>query len=133
MIFWIKFFSKGYFRFKTEKVNITIKFCIFHLYLLGTKFHFEQTILNCGTKFAQKGYFRSKNGNSEHDYWIVHIWISPSTKCQFKVTIFIFWTIFEQKGYFQFKTEILHFSMRPWSLLTILSFSTQEPTHKIAF
>ena len=25
---------------------------------LGTKFHFKQTILNFGTKFSQKGYFR---------------------------------------------------------------------------
>ena len=27
----------------------------------GTKFHFKQTNLNFRTKFAQKGYFRSKN------------------------------------------------------------------------
>ena len=27
---------------------------------LGTKFHLKETILNFTTKFAQKGYFRSK-------------------------------------------------------------------------
>ena len=39
---------------------------VFRLYqkvyvsILGIKFHFEQGILNFGTKFAQKGYFRAK-------------------------------------------------------------------------
>ena len=31
LIFWTKFGQKGYFRSKTEKVNITIEFCIFEL------------------------------------------------------------------------------------------------------
>ena len=37
---------------KTEKVNITIKFCIFKL--------IQAPNLNFWTKFAQKGYFQSK-------------------------------------------------------------------------
>ena len=31
LIFWIKFSQKGYFRFKTRKVNTIIEFCIFQL------------------------------------------------------------------------------------------------------
>ena len=40
MTFWTKFFQKGYSRWKTEKITITIEFCIF--------------------EFAQKRYFLSK-------------------------------------------------------------------------
>ena len=35
---------------------------------LDIKFHFEQTILNFGTKFVQKGYFRAKVEKGEHCY-----------------------------------------------------------------
>ena len=31
LIFWTKFAQKGYFQSKTEKVNVTIEFCIFEL------------------------------------------------------------------------------------------------------
>ena len=95
---------------------------------LGTKFQFKQTILIFGIKFAQKGYFCSKNEKSEHHYWIVPIWISLSTKFQLKVTILIFWTKFTQKGYFWFKTEKSHFCVRPWSLLAYL-FHTGAKEH----
>ena len=44
----------GPIRFKTEKVNIIIEFCINQI-SLGNKFHFKQTVFNCGTKFSQKG------------------------------------------------------------------------------
>ena len=31
LIFWTKFAQKGYFQFKTDKMNYTIEFCIFQL------------------------------------------------------------------------------------------------------
>ena len=34
LTFWTKFFQKEYFRSKTEKVSITIKFCIFELVMV---------------------------------------------------------------------------------------------------
>ena len=53
LIFWTKFAPKGYFRLKTE--NIEHYYWILHIRIsLGTKFHFKQTILNYGTKFARK-------------------------------------------------------------------------------
>ena len=39
----------------------------------------------------------------------------------------IFGPKFAQNWYFRFKTEKSHFCVRPWSLLTILSFSAREP------
>ena len=102
-------------RSKIEKVNITIKCCIFKLLYLGTKFRLKLTLLNFwiklilhshinqdskfqlqrtilifGTNFQKKVYFRSKTEKSEHHYWILHNWISLSTNFQFKLTIAIF-------------------------------------------
>ena len=57
--FWTKLTQKGYFRFKTEKVNTT-EFWIFKFAKIYTKFQFEPTVLIFWTKFAQKGYFQSK-------------------------------------------------------------------------
>ena len=31
LIFWTKFAEKGYFRLKTEEMNIAIKFCVFEI------------------------------------------------------------------------------------------------------
>ena len=61
LIFCIKFVEKGYFRFKTEKVNIAIQFYIISWYSnsLGTKFQLEQKILIFWTKLARKRYTRS--------------------------------------------------------------------------
>ena len=39
---------------------------------LGTKLQLKLNILTFWTKFAQKGYFRSKT-KSEHHYWILHV------------------------------------------------------------
>ena len=79
LIFWTKFTQIGHSWSKKAKLNITTEFYIF-------------TILNFGTKFAQKRYFRSKTKKSEHHRCILHIWISLGTKFQLKLAILIFWT-----------------------------------------
>ena len=73
--------KKGISVLETEKVNITIEFCIFEL-SLGTKFHFKQIILNFRAKFAQKRYFSQKQKSEQH-HWILHIRISLGTKFYF--------------------------------------------------
>ena len=72
---------------------------------LRTKFHFKQTILKFGAKFAQKRHFLPTNGKTKYHHWIVHIYISLSTYFQPKVTILIFWTKFAQKRYLRFKRK----------------------------
>ena len=53
LIFWTKFIQERYFRFKTEKMNITIEFCIFELikvknFSLNWQFWFlDQIFLMC--------------------------------------------------------------------------------------
>ena len=67
--------------------------------ILGTKFQLRLTILIFLTRFAQKGFFRSKAEkvnithflhNSAYSNW-------SSAKFQLKLTILIFWTKFTQK------------------------------------
>ena len=61
VIFWTKFSKKGsHFLSKTEKIDITIEFCICEVVFVSIKFYFEQTILNYWTKFAQERYLWSK-------------------------------------------------------------------------
>ena len=55
-------------------------------------------ILNFGTKFIQKGYFRWKKIKSEHHHWILHIRVRLSAKFQFKLTILIFGPNLLKKG-----------------------------------
>ena len=69
-----------------------------------TKFHFRQTILYWGNKFAQKRYLYSKTKKSELDHWILHIRISLGTKFQLKLTISIFGPNLPKKMYFQSRT-----------------------------
>ena len=45
----------------------------------ATKFHFKQTILYFGTKFAQNGSFISKKRKRKHHHWILHNQISLGT------------------------------------------------------
>ena len=114
--------QKGYFRSKTEQVNITIVLIIFELaevpncnlngqfwffgpiwpkrvfpvkngkserhhwilhiqISLSNEFCFKQTVLNCGTNFAQKRCL------PKYHHWILHIWISLGAKFEFKLTI----------------------------------------------
>ena len=49
--------------------------------------------------------YRVKNRKSEYHCWILHIWISQSTKSKLKLTILIFWIKFTHKFYFRSKTE----------------------------
>ena len=57
MILRIEVAQKRYLWFKTEKVNMTIEFCIFELFLVPCQL--KLTILIFWSKFVQKGYFRS--------------------------------------------------------------------------
>ena len=74
LFFWTKFFQKGYFWSKTQKVNIITEFCIFELIWVPNFRIFW-------AKFSQKGHFRSKTENS-------HLCVCP---CSF-LTILNFFT-----------------------------------------
>ena len=108
--------SKRVFLVQNKKVNIPLNSVYSNFTSLTT--------LNFGINFFLKVYFYSKMEKNEHHYWILHIRISLGTKFQFELTILIYWTKFAQKGYLRSKTEKLLFSVRPWSLFTIISFST---------
>ena len=104
LIFWTKFAQKGYFRFKTERVNTTIEFCIFELnqvpnFSLNRQFWFFRPSL------PKKVFLVKKGGKKEHHHWMLHIRINPGTIFQLKLTILISWNKFSQKGCFRFKTE----------------------------
>ena len=103
LIFWTKFAQKGYFQSKSEKMNTTIKFCIFKsVYTpnFSLNWHFKFFWLNLTKKVLP-----IKNWKIEHHNWILRIWISPGNKFQLKLTILIFWTKIAQRGYFQLKTQ----------------------------
>ena len=61
---------------------------------LGTKFQPKLTILIFWSKFARKGYFRSKTEISEYHHWIMRIWIGLVTEFHSKKQLNA------QKGYF---------------------------------
>ena len=73
---------------------------------LDAKFHFKQSILNFMTKFAQKGYFRSKmkKVNITIQFAIFEL-ISLTTKFQLKLTILLAWTKFAQGEFFRSKID----------------------------
>ena len=73
LIIWTKFFQKGYFQSKAEKLNITIEFCIFELvqvpnFKINWQFWFFGPNL-------QKRAFVVEIGKCEHNHWILHIQI----------------------------------------------------------
>ena len=126
-------YQKGRFRYKIEKVNTTIEFCILELVLvpnfsLNWQFRFFGPSL-------PKRVFPVKNRRSEHRNWILHIRISQGIQFQLTLTfLFIFFfTKFVQKGYFRLKTEKSHLRVRPWSLLTILNFSARKSADTTVF
>ena len=93
-------------RSKIEKVNITIKCCIFKLLYLGTKFRLKLTLLNFWIKLTQKGYFQTKKKKKNENYHrILHSQINQDSKFQLQRTILIFGTNFQKKVYFRSKTE----------------------------
>ena len=83
--------------------NTTIEFCIFKLFL-APNFSLNWKFWFFGPHLTKKGISNRKQ-KSEHHHWILHIWISLSTKFHFKLTVLIFWTKFALKGYFQSKME----------------------------
>ena len=87
--FWAKFTEKTYFQTKTEKVNITIEFCIFEFW----------------DSICPKRLFLVENRESELHYWVMQVEISLGTKFHLKLMILIFWTKFARKGYSRSKTE----------------------------
>ena len=56
-------------------------------------------------QISPKMVFAVENRKNEHRHWILHIWVSPSTKYQLKLIIWNFLTKFTQKGHFRSKTE----------------------------
>ena len=80
----MKFAQKGYLGSKTEKMDTTIKLCIFKSELIPN-FIFS-------TKFGQKRLFPAENRKGEQHLSVLHIQISLGTKFQLKLTILIFWT-----------------------------------------
>ena len=92
--FWTKFAQKWYFRWKREKVIITIEFSIIRLdwvskFSLNKPFCFLDEICPKWELLKQK---------SEQHHRIKHIQISLYTKFHLKQTILVLWTIFAQKG-----------------------------------
>ena len=79
-IFWIKFAQKRYFRSKTEKTNITIKFRIFKLVKKPNFILISSNNFGCLTKFVQKWVFSDQNrkGNILSQR-VQHIWTSLKT------------------------------------------------------
>ena len=88
-MFWTKVTQKGYFAFKTEKVNTTFESWIFKLAKIYTQFQFELTILIFWTKFLPKRYVLSTT-QKMHSTIMLHIYISLGTNFQPKLIILFF-------------------------------------------
>ena len=101
LIFWTKLNPKGYFWLKIEKMNTTIKFCIFELVEVPD-FSSNWQFWIFGPNLPKKGISHWK---WKHHHLILHIRISLGTKFQFNLIIFNFRTKFAQKRYSRSKTE----------------------------
>ena len=80
-------YQKRRFRYKIEKVNTTIEFCILALvsvpnFSLNWQFRFFGPSLS-------KRVFSVKKGISEHHHWILHIRISQGIKFQLTLTVLL--------------------------------------------
>ena len=82
-------------------------------------------------EICQKRVLPVKNRTSEHQHWILHIWIRLSTKFQLKLTILIFWTNLTQERYFRSKTEKVNmiFEFCIFELLKVPNFSLNWQFH----
>ena len=89
MIFWVKFAQKRYFRTKTEKVNIVIKFCIFEL-VSEPNFCLSWQFLIFWTNFAQKVCFQSKEEkvNITIEFCLFDLVLEPSFSSQWQFWFF---------------------------------------------
>ena len=103
LTFWTKFDQKGYFPCKTEKVNITVEFCISVLAWVPN-FSLNRHSSFCGPNIPQKSISGLKR-KSYHRRWILHVQISLGIKFHLKLTISIFWTKLAKKGYSRSKTK----------------------------
>ena len=88
---------------KIEKVNITIKFSIFKLVYLGTKFCLKLTLLNFWIKLTQKGISELKEIETYHP--ILHIQITLDSRFQLQQKILIVRTNFRKTIYLRLKTK----------------------------
>ena len=79
-----KFTQKGHLRWKTEKLNITVKFCIFELVYVSS-FSLNWQFWFFGPNLHRKSTSGLKQ-KSEHYHWILHIQIRLVTKFQLKLT-----------------------------------------------
>ena len=86
-----------------------MEFCIFKLFL-APNFSLNWKFWFFGPHLTKKGISNHKQ-KSEHHHWILHIWISLSTKFQVKLTVLIFWTKFALKSYFWSKTEKMNITI----------------------
>ena len=100
MIFWTKFSKKGsHFPSKTEKIDITIEFCICEVVFVSIKFYFEQTILNYWTKFAQERYLWSKTEkvNIIIEFRLFKLVLVPNFSLNWQ--FWFFWPDLPKKGF----------------------------------
>ena len=77
---------KRYFRSKTEKIIMTIKFCILKVvwlpnFILNWQFWFF------GLNLPKKSTSGCKQKRSKHNHWLLQTWINLSTRFQLKRTI----------------------------------------------
>ena len=91
IIFSMKFAQKGYLGSKTEKMDTTIKLCIFKSELIPN-FDWNWQFSFFGPNLAKKRLFPAENRKGEQHLSVLHIQISLGTKFQLKLTILIFWT-----------------------------------------
>ena len=96
LTFWTKFDQKGYFPCKTEKVNITVVFCIFVLAWVPN-FSLNRHSSFCGPNIPQKS-ISSLKRKSYHRRWILHVQISLRVKFHLKLIIWFFGPNLPKKG-----------------------------------
>ena len=90
LIFRNNFPQKGYFHSKTEKVNITIDFCIFKLVSISN-ISFKEQFWLFAPNLPKNGISALKD-KREHHYWILYIQIGLNPKFQFEIIIITLWT-----------------------------------------
>ena len=89
--------KKGsYFQFKTDKIDTTIKVCIFELVFVSIS-HWTNN-LEFSDQTCPRRIFMVKNRKSEHHHWILHIQINLGTKFQLK-QFWFFGPDLPQKGF----------------------------------
>ena len=92
MTFWTKYAQKGYFWPKTEKVNITVEFCISKL-VYTSSFTLNWQFLHFGPNLPKKGISDWKRKN-----WTTPLSSAYSNKCRYQISA---WT-----GNFDFLDQI---------------------------